>query len=129
MYLIDTSILIHLMGGHPKARSRLDSLTQLTPAYTSVIAEGELLAGIYRLPADARERELQMARVVLGRLKILPVNSSLADRYGRVRAYLKPRSRNDAWIAATALEHGLILVTDDADFGRVPDLIVENWVR
>lgn len=29
----------------------------------------------------------------------------------------------DTLIAATALEHGLILVTTDSDFGRVPGLL------
>ena len=39
---------------------------------------------------------------------------------------------NDVWIAAVALEHGLILLTDDRmDTIRacVPDLNVENWLE
>ena len=34
----------------------------------------------------------------------------------------------DALIAATALHHGLLLLTSDKDFDSVPDLKHENWL-
>ena len=34
---------------------------------------------------------------------------------------------NDLWIAASALEHRLVLVTSYAPFRDVPGLDVENW--
>ncbi len=128
MYLLDTSTLIHLLDDNPAVIGRLAQMPPAEPIYASVIAEGELLAGAYRLPPVQQERELRAVRGLLRGLTILPVTSELADRYGRIRAYLGPRSRNDAWIAATALEHDLILVADDQHFSRVPDLVVENWV-
>lgn len=36
---------------------------------------------------------------------------------------------SDAIIAATAIQHGLILLTTDGDFDRVPLLQTENWRR
>jgi len=54
-----------------------------------------------------------------------------ADWYGQVKSGLAkgvtPIPQNDIWIAATALEHNLPLVTRDAHFSRVPDLAVLNW--
>jgi predicted nucleic acid-binding protein len=35
-----------------------------------------------------------------------------------------PIGTNDMWIAATAMEHNCELVTLDADFGRVSELMV-----
>ncbi|WP_435792409.1 hypothetical protein [Capsulimonas corticalis] len=33
-------------------------------------------------------------------------------------------------IAATAMEHGMIMVTNnESHFQRVPDLILENWLK
>ena len=34
---------------------------------------------------------------------------------------------SDVWIAATALQHGLTLVTRDAHFGEVEGLDTEAW--
>jgi tRNA(fMet)-specific endonuclease VapC len=34
----------------------------------------------------------------------------------------------DCWIAATAMEHGFVLVTrNESHFNRIPGLRVENW--
>jgi tRNA(fMet)-specific endonuclease VapC len=129
MYLLDTCILIHLLERNPGVAARLPLLSTDVTLHASVISEGELLAGVQRLPADERTQETGMIRTLLKRITILAVTSSVAERYGRVRDQLRAGARNDAWIAATALEHDLILVTDDKDFSRVPGLTVENWVR
>jgi tRNA(fMet)-specific endonuclease VapC len=39
----------------------------------------------------------------------------------------RPIPENDLWIAATASEHGLVLVTRDEHFDRVEGLLVERW--
>ena len=58
-----------------------------------------------------------------------------ADRiYADIRAELERRGTsigaNDLWIAAQALHNGSVLVTDNVrEFGRVPDLTIENWLR
>lgn len=129
MYLLDTNIVVHLLNRNPLVGARISSLPETVDLYASVITEGELLAGVYRLPADQRDREREIVRGLLQDLTILPVLSDIADCYGRIRPHLKPRSRNDAWIAATAVQYDLILVTDDAEFGQVPDLVIENWAR
>ncbi len=46
-----------------------------------------------------------------------------------LRAVCKPIPDNDIWIAATARQHDLVLITRDAHFGHVPDLTVEAWQR
>jgi tRNA(fMet)-specific endonuclease VapC len=61
--------------------------------------------------------------------RVLPSGPDVCWRYGRLFRYLKENGRligtNDLWIAATALVHGLPLVTrNEAHFRRVPDLRV-----
>jgi predicted nucleic acid-binding protein len=34
---------------------------------------------------------------------------------------------NDLWIAATAAQHGLTVVTLDADFDRIPHVLVDRF--
>ena len=62
----------------------------------------------------------------------LPFNDDCARIYGQVRAELQRMGTmiggNDLMIAATALEAGATLVTNDIDeFSRVPELSVVSW--
>jgi len=54
-----------------------------------------------------------------------------ATHYARIKNDLrlkgKPIPENDIWIAALALQHGLILATRDAHFGEVDGLTVVRW--
>lgn len=64
---------------------------------------------------------------------MLTVNRQVAIEYARLRSLLEqggtPIGPNDTWIAAEALHHKLVLVTDNAsEYSRVPGLQVENWL-
>jgi len=69
------------------------------------------------------------------RFELIAVTPAIADRFGVLKAQLRARGRMkadlDLMIAATALELGATLVTDDGDFlgGDIPGLVAENWVR
>ena len=58
----------------------------------------------------------------------LVVDEAVADAWAALRAQLRERGRrmplNDSWIAATAIAHGLPLVTQDRDYTTVPGLTV-----
>jgi predicted nucleic acid-binding protein len=57
-------------------------------------------------------------------VRVLNVTEETALRYAEVDVYLRkkgrPIPRNDVWIAAVALEHGLQLLTLDDHFREVP---------
>jgi predicted nucleic acid-binding protein len=63
---------------------------------------------------------------------ILEVTTQVAHRYGDIVSQV-PSGRhigqNDQWIAAIALTHDLVLITNDSDFDRVPGLQRENWLE
>ena len=64
--------------------------------------------------------------------RVLDVDSTVAELYGRVRKDLQragtPIGSNDLLIAATALAHNATLVTRNVDaFMRVVGLNVEEW--
>jgi predicted nucleic acid-binding protein len=67
--------------------------------------------------------------------EVIPVSDAIARRFAGLKAQLRARGRTkqdfDLIIAATALESGSILVTDDGALlaGDIPDLVVENWCR
>ena len=115
--LLDTNILSELRKG-PRANLRLrewfDDVTA-DEIYLSVLVVGELRRGIERV----RQRDLKQAAALerwLTRVmtdhaeRILPVDASIADQWGRLTAK-RPGSVIDTLMAATALVHGLVLVT------------------
>jgi predicted nucleic acid-binding protein len=102
-------------------------------AHLSVITLGELREGIDRMPPGRRREQLdawlraELPDRFAGR--VVDIDISVAQRWGAIRAAGRRASRSlpvvDAFLAATALEHGYAIVTRNvADFaGVVPDLI------
>jgi predicted nucleic acid-binding protein len=89
-----------------------------------------LYQGAYR--SSARERHLKnIDERVLPAVTVLPYDAATARVYGQIRAILevkgKPLADADLQIAATALYHGLELVTGNIrHFRRVPDLVLNS---
>lgn len=118
--LADTSLFVGLEQG--RISSIQHSLT------LSMITIGELRLGVLNAgdPAAraARLRTLQSALA----LDPLPVDDQVADAWAELRVALRANGRrldaNDSWIAATAIAHGLPLVTQDRDYRDVPGLDV-----
>lgn len=63
---------------------------------------------------------------------IMPTQET-AEKYAKIRFLEKngqPIGNNDLWIAAHALSLNTILVTNNSkEFIKVPDLLLENWVK
>lgn len=91
------------------------------PIAISVITLGELHAGV-ELARDDSTRSARLARLaaVASTVPVLPIDSAIAARYGELRRTSGRVGSNDLWIAATALAHGLILVTRDDQLAALP---------
>lgn len=107
--LVDTSVLV----GAPLSPQGLDLDEDWA---VSVVSVGELEAGVL-LAQDARVRvaRLRLLTAVLAEAPALALDRRVAARYGELRAESGRRPSNDLWIAATALAHGLTLVTRDRE--------------
>lgn len=97
--------------------------------YTSAVAIGELFKGAFR--SQAREKHLlNIEQRVLPAVTVLPYDVAIARRYGEIRATLEESGAilpdADLQIAATALHHGLSLVTGNVrHFSRVEGIVIE----
>lgn len=129
-YLLDANACIHLINGtSPALAARLAQHAPSSVAISSVVT-AELLYGA-RNSSHVAEN-LRVVTSFLAPFARLPFDDTCAESYAQLRAELKRRGAligaNDMFIAATALAHGLTLVTHDTRaFGRVPGLLLEDW--
>lgn len=67
---------------------------------------------------------------MLSRLQILSFSAEAIDRYEVLRRSKLGVKGNDLRIAAIALQNSAVVVTRNrGDFGRVPELRIENWAE
>jgi predicted nucleic acid-binding protein len=135
-YLLDTNAISETLKKKPDPNVvKWLGDTPLSLCALSVITIGEIRSGVERMRASpARERNRFWLERTLPETfgeRILPITRDVADRWGRLVAdtHRQPLHVADSLIAATALAHGLTLVTRDAVFERVAGLLTFNpWV-
>jgi tRNA(fMet)-specific endonuclease VapC len=128
-FLIDTDICsAHLKQSGPVATKFLQHSGQL---HVSVVTVGELLT--WALRAQAPPARLQGVEKLFADMTMLDVTEAIVRRFGQLRAAMldvgRPIGEMDLLIAATALEHGLAIVTHNVrDFANVPGLTIVDWL-
>jgi predicted nucleic acid-binding protein len=95
----------------------------------SVITAAELELGVLRASdAEARAMRLSTLSRVQATYPLLPVDPEVASCFARIASAEKDRGRrlrrHDTWIAATAMRHGVAIVTQDADFSSFDEVSV-----
>lgn len=134
-YLLDTDTFSLLVRGSIMVRTRLATVAP-SDVVLSVVTIEEQISGRIAFIRQAKDR----ANIVLGynyltqtteALKILPIVSfsdGAYDHFERLKAAKLNVGGNDLRIAAIALDLGITVVTRNTrDFGRVPNLNIENW--
>jgi predicted nucleic acid-binding protein len=121
--LLDTSVFIARESGRP-----LDAAALPDEVAVSVITVAELRAGVLAATSlGVRDRRLATLTAAMS-LDPLPVDDAVAERWARLRVALRDGGLrmgiNDSWIAATAMAHGVPVVTQDDDLPVVEGLDV-----
>ncbi len=124
--LLDTSAYSALLRGHEAV---LDVMQRSESVAVSAVVLGELHSG-FRAGNRCTENTAQLTQFLSKpSVRVLHVTEETALRYAEVDVYLRrkgrPIPRNDVWIAAAALEHGLQLLTLDAHFREIPLLLIQ----
>jgi predicted nucleic acid-binding protein len=132
-YLLDTNVVSELgkSRAHPGVRRWFDRVDDRA-LQLSVLVLGELRNGVERLrhrdPTQAAALENWLAVVEDGFTdRILGIDGPIAHAWGRLNA-AAPLPTVDGLLAATALVHGLTVVTrDTAPFERVGVPYLDPW--
>ena len=134
MRLFDTTFIIDMVNGHPAALRKAQELDQ-DPALKgiSVITAHEYLFGVYRIHKDNNKSKSRVNQALkdLAHFHILPLDYTTVKISAELHANLSMKGQllgiNDIYIAATALQHHLMLVTRDKDFSRVGNLKLDSY--
>lgn len=126
-YLFDTDAISELLRPRPLP-SYLEWVETVPreDQFTSAVTVGELFKGAYR--SKAKERHLEnIEERVLPAVTVLPYDVATARVFGEIRAQLEEAGTvlpdADLQIAATAVHHGLELVTGNVrHFERIAQL-------
>ena len=129
-YLLDTDISSYIMKRSHDAVLRRLQTVPIGAVAISVITKSELLYGVEVSPR--RQQDSLALREYLRHVEVLDFPDEAALHYAQIRAALKASGAmigaNDLFIAAHARSLRLTLVTNNTgEFGRVPDLMIENW--
>jgi hypothetical protein len=134
--LVDTCVLseVQRRQGNAQVRERFEALAEVD-VYLSVLTLGELKKGIDKLKASARKRTLTTwfeQLVLSSHDRILPIDHETAVIWGEAAAKCdkkgQPIPAVDGLIAATALRHGLHLMTRNvAHFELAGVMLINPW--
>jgi len=130
-YLIDTDIVIYSLKDYGKTNERFE-LARSSPKSISVITYGELVYGARK--SKNVEKNLSKVRRILELFPVHQITPAVMETFADVKTSLEAKGRvlddMDIMIAATALAHNLVLVTNnEKHFRRIPGLEIENWSK
>ncbi len=121
--LIDTNVYAAFKRNHSAV---VDELQRATEVALCPMVLGELRGG-FAFGSRERENLRELDEFMAGpRVRLLSVSDRTSVFYARVYGALRRKARpipaNDLWIAASAMEHGLVLLSFDRHFGEIDGL-------
>jgi len=136
-FLLDTSVVSELVkpSPHGPVLKWIGDQDEVS-LHLSVVTIGELEKWIARLPASTRRTRLQswVRRDLVERFgeRLLPIDIRTATRWGALAGESEKRGKPlpviDSLIAATAIVHGLTVVTRNLeDFERCGAACINPW--
>lgn len=128
VYLLDTDTCIALLKKEPHVIQRLKEVGTYN-CKISDITLAELFFGAYK---SGRQKHFDDVSEIVSLFESYAIHC--LNKYGEIRWQLESKGLKigdmDLFIAATALEEGLIVVTGNTEhFSRIEGLTVENWMK
>lgn len=126
--LLDTSAYAAFFRDHPGVKAEVQEASEIN---LSPVVLGELRSGFLKgARREQNERELREF-LASPRCGVPTIDEETSHRYAAIHDYLRrqgtPVSPNDLWIAASAAQHGLTVVTLDGDFDVIPQVLVRKF--
>ena len=124
-YLLDTNILIDFFRNDKKT-VKLIAKTAKDGFALNVITVAEYLVGAHKSTSPLKNIQNFEDFLKSNDIPIIDINSNIAYEYAHQLSVLEQQGQKiagfDMLIAASAITHKLILISNDKAFGRIKDL-------
>ena len=125
-YLLDTNTIIYFLNKDHDVTKKIHLNHDIC---ISVITVGELYFGANK--SSRKKENTVIYDTYLETMDILYIDSNIAKQYAHLKSELRkignPIPDNDIWIAATAIEHNLIIATRDKHLLDQVIIKTEKW--
>lgn len=124
--MLDTTAVSGYFSGREAARPFIRKANVLVP---NPIVTVELIAGYSMGSGERKNRDILNEFISSLRVRVVDIDEETGERYSAIFSSLRksgtPIPTNDMWIAASAMQHGLPLLTMNAHFLGVPQILVD----
>lgn len=124
LVLPDTSAYSLAIRGH---REIEEVLRQAETIFISPVMLGELHAGFRKSDSGRKLENTLRTFLASERVRQIAIDQDTADRYAIITDGLRrsgtPLPTNNVWIAAGAMQYGLTVLTADAHFRKIPQIL------
>jgi predicted nucleic acid-binding protein len=126
--MMDTSAYGAFLRGSTAAK---EAIQQSDEIVFNPVVLGELLAGFLMGRNEKRNRAILKDFLSSPRVTIAEIDEETSERYAVIMQSLRlkgaPIPTNDLWIAASAMQHGLKVLTTDKHYLEIPQIITEYF--
>ncbi len=131
-YTLDTNIITALLKGDAEIFSKIEeSIDHGYDITINAIVYYEIKRGLEAIRSKKKIEEFE--NICMDIRVLLIDEKDILDRAANIWANLKQKGQliedADILIASIAIVKGYVLVSDDIHFQRVPDLMLENWLK
>jgi len=123
--MFDTSAYSALLRGHADIKQAVQEADEI---YLNPVVLGELTAGFIQGSREKKNRDILKEFLSSSRVQVVDIDRETSERYAAIYTHLRaqgtPIPTNDLWIAATAMQYGLKLLTTDSHFRNIHQIIV-----
>lgn len=126
--MMDTSAYTAFLRGSPEVKEVVQQADEIV---LNPVVLGELLAGFSMGRKEKRNRAILKDFLSSPRVIIVEIDEETSERYAVIMESLQrkgtPIPTNDLWIAASAMQHGLKVLTTDKQYLKVIQIITEYF--
>lgn len=125
--ILDTSAYSAFLRGNHEVNSTIQQADEI---YLNPIILGELLAGFAMGRNEKKNKDILQVFLSSERIRIIDIDEETSERYAIIIHSLRekktPVPTNDIWIAASAMQYGLKVLTTDSHYLKISQVIVEK---
>jgi predicted nucleic acid-binding protein len=125
--ILDTSAYSAFLRGNHEVNRTIQHADEI---YLNPIILGELLAGFSMGRNEKKNKDILQDFLSSERIRIIDIDEETSERYAIIIHSLRekgtPIPTNDIWIAASAMQYGLKVLTTDSHYLKIIQIIVEK---